>query len=92
MADGGGQDRSLGALREVIVAAALHYRDAMRRYQAEQAAAIAEGRSLEELVTGNWPAYEAAVRAEGQLFALLDSYEEREAGIRGEAHEAERDR
>jgi hypothetical protein len=82
---------SLEALREVIIVAALHYRDAMRRYQAEQAEAIAGGLGLEELVAGNWKSYVAAARAEEQLFALLDGYNEREAAVRNEAQNARRD-
>ncbi len=78
-------------MREVIVAAAIHYRDAMRQYQAEQAAAMASGANLEELVTGSWPAYHMVIRAEEQLFALLDSYEELTAEAWDAAHEARRD-
>lgn len=56
-----------------VVAAARRYRDTMRRYMAEQAAMIARGVTLDDLVTSNWESFAAVSVAEEELFALLDA-------------------
>ena len=60
-------------LEENVVAAARRYRDAMRRYLAEQLALIDQGMSLDDLVTSNWAGFSRAAAAEEELFVLLDA-------------------
>jgi hypothetical protein len=83
MADGGCGPAPAEAMRAVIVAAALHYRDTMRRYLGEQTEAIASGEPLDALVADNWGTFQEAVRAEERLFALLDTLEAIEAETAG---------
>lgn len=54
------------------VTAARRYRDLMRRYLAEQAALLARGASLDEMVRSNWEGFGETADAEEELFALLD--------------------
>jgi hypothetical protein len=61
---------------QLIVNAARHYRDAMRRYMAEQAAAMANGTTLTDLVTDNWESFQGVMQAEEVLFALLDALDD----------------
>ncbi len=72
MADERTSDRDVEAMRDIVVVAAYRYRDAMRRYMGEQAAAVESGASLDELVRSNWSSFEEAARAEEELFSLLD--------------------
>jgi hypothetical protein len=85
MTDGRGGDRGVTAMRAAVIAAAIHHRDTMRRYMAEQAAAIAGGISLDDLVTGNWPSFQETVASEGRLFSLLDTLEAMQAGAEQKA-------
>jgi hypothetical protein len=64
-----------------VVAVARRYRDAMRRYIAEQTVMIDQGVALDDLVTNNWERFAEASAAEEELFALLDALDgdEREA-------------
>jgi len=66
---------------EAVIAAARRYRDAMRRYIAEQTVMIDQGMALDDLVTSNWERFAEASAAEEELFALLDALDgdEREA-------------
>lgn len=73
-------ERDIGRMRDRVIEAALRYRDAMRRYMADQAEAMERGASLDDLVIGNREGFEAAARAEEELFALLDRLEEMQAG------------
>jgi hypothetical protein len=65
---------------EAVVAAARRYRDAMRRYFAEQADLIDQGLSLDDLITRNWDGFAQAAAAEEDLFALLDALDADERG------------
>ena len=56
---------------EAVIAAARRYRDAMRRYIAEQTVMIDRGIALDDLVTSNWAGFAASASAEEELFALL---------------------
>jgi hypothetical protein len=66
------------AMRQVVIAA-LRYRDAMRRYMAGQVTAIDGGATLDELLRRNQAGFQAAARAEEELFALLDTLERMQA-------------
>lgn len=66
------ESRDVEAMRQVVIAAARVYRDAMRTYLAGQLAAIDGGASLNELVLRNQGGFQQAARAEEELFALLD--------------------
>ena len=84
------EDRDVEAMCEAAIAAAIRYRDAMRAYMARQIAAIDTGVSLEDLVLSNQAGFQAAARAEEELFALLDTLEAnqtRMAGVGSAAHE-----
>ena len=75
----------LAALHEVVIAVAIRYRDAMRRYLAEQSEAMVRGATLDELVTANWPSFQETAQAETELFALLDTLEAMQAHAAGTA-------
>jgi hypothetical protein len=55
------------------IAAARRYRDALRRYLAEQQAAINRGATMDELMTRHQALFQEAMQAERELFALLDA-------------------
>jgi hypothetical protein len=59
-------------MHQVVIAAALRYRDAMRAYMAGQAEAVAQGATLDELVLRNQEGFQQAAQAEEALFGLLD--------------------
>ncbi len=63
---------------EMVIAAARQYRDAMRRYIAEQAILMDRGTALDDLVTSNWEGFARAAAAEEELFALLDTLDTEE--------------
>lgn len=56
-----------------IVAAARQYRDSMRRYSTERAGALHERTTVDDLVTCIWLSFREAMRAEEELFTLLDA-------------------
>jgi hypothetical protein len=56
-----------------IVTASRHYRDAMRRYLTERAVALHGRTTVDDLVTCIWLAFREAMRAEEELFTLLDA-------------------
>jgi len=58
-----------------IVAAARHYRDALRRYLAMQIEAMEGGERYDMLAGRTWLAFREAERTEEALFALLDALE-----------------
>jgi hypothetical protein len=68
------EDKRRREALESIAEAACRYRDAMRRYLAEQVEAIDRGDSLDELLTVNWQHYTEATQKEEDLFALLDAF------------------
>jgi hypothetical protein len=72
-------NQDLAALHAVVIEVAIRYRDAMRRYLAEQSEAMVQGATLEELVTDNWPSFQETAQAETELFALLDMLEATQA-------------
>jgi hypothetical protein len=77
-----GEQRESGdveAMRAVVVAAALRYRDVMRAYMVGQAAALEQGATLDALVLRSQVAFADAAQAEEVLFALLDTLEAMEA-------------
>ncbi len=63
---------------EAVVAVARRFRDAMRRYMAEQTEMIDRGVSLDDLVRSNWSRFAEAAAAEEELFALLDTFDANE--------------
>jgi hypothetical protein len=79
VAEEGSEDRDVEVMREGVVTAAQRYRDAMRRYLGEQAAAVARGASLDALVQCNWESFAQTARAEEELFALVDRLDAMEA-------------
>jgi hypothetical protein len=56
-----------------IVVAARHYRDSMRQYLTERAGALHERTTVDDLVTCIWLSFREAMRAEEELFTLLDA-------------------
>ena len=72
MADERTQTDDARAIRDIVIEAARHYRDAMRRYLSEQVSAIEQGASLTDLATRDTDAFRVTARAEEELFALLD--------------------
>jgi hypothetical protein len=77
-------------MRATVIAAAIHFRGAMRAYLAGQAAAMKQGATLHELVMGNQEGFQEAAQAEEALFALLDTLEGMQAGAQSEKHHANR--
>jgi hypothetical protein len=82
----------LEAMRAVVVAAALRYRDVMRAYMVGQATALEQGATLDALVLRSQAAFAAAAQAEEVLFSLLDTLEAMETSgeivIREQAEES----
>jgi hypothetical protein len=56
-----------------IGAAARRYRDALRHYTTERATVLDERAVVADLVTRIWTSFREAMRAEEELFALLDA-------------------
>jgi hypothetical protein len=60
-----------------IIAAARGYRDTMRHYLAERERVLDDRAVVDDLVTCLWTAFREAMRAEQELFALLDRLDAR---------------
>jgi hypothetical protein len=60
-----------------IAAAARRYRDAMWHYLAERTQVLDDHAVVEDLVTCIWKTFREAMRAEQELFALLDTLDAR---------------
>jgi hypothetical protein len=69
------EGREVEAMRQVVIAAALQFRDAMRAYMVGQVAALAQGATLDETVLRNQEGFHQAAQAEEMLFGLLDRLE-----------------
>ncbi len=60
----------------MVASAAVVYRQQMETYQAQQAALVEQGTTVEEMVAGNWKLFEEVARAEQRLFEALDNLED----------------